>query len=941
MGENKVICYVLSLFLAFGIILRCSPNKPNATSADELYPGMHLIPSIGKSFMQGANDTPLATPDEMPPMKSGFSYNFWLDTTLITQKEYATITGIQPVSDSSRFGKGDNYPQYNVTWFDAILFCNEKSKKEKLDTVYSYVGAPQIQSGNVIGMAGVIIHYDRDGYRLPTEAEWEYAAREGTSQIPFPHLADTTDAKNYAWFSLNAGGQTHPVARLLPNLFGLYDMAGNLYEWTNDWLGFYCVSSITNSIGVPQPSTVNVKSIKGGSFEHPFLYLRPSRRGATYETIFSTAAECIGFRCTRGIIPSPSFITTDTSTLVTNPAALTVTSLQSFLGTPLARLVFVNVTQSFRTLCLADFYQSNPYIYEFKDVTSVYVPSISPDGRYTAFCTQDEGATGFANIFIRSLDSLNAPAVKLPSDSAFEPRWWVDPSSLDTFLIYTSSAMDNTSLQWPATQTFKQQISAGSPVGTPQVLISNGSFHDGISSNGQYIVTGYRSLIMRNLSINQNRQLFISPQNGKSSTESSQACNASMSPDTAHNGRCLFLDFGCNGISTLTGNSYGIHQYIFVADYSDTVDAWYRYPAGEDSWDGSKWTNRPWFAVASGCNAASEADAIYAINLQDSQYCKLAVGTDLEQPALWINPNTSANPDSLNLDSLGQYCTPFLEWDQAEFTARMQGFWKNFSGMEIAFVGTSHTAFAVDPHYFTDTPVVNLGIEGAEFPTSYHVINNYILTHCPAVKLIGMDIILGYLFTTYDTCRWFKGIALSNGYQYDASHNFWTSALPKNFVNLVTVPSFPSVPIIDTVGVLWSQCNGWGGSNPQFNSSTLSNGTADPNFQLNIDSLKSMARTLSARKIHFLTYTTPESPYYQSTESYGFQGPSRATADTVISMLLALQDSFPYFHFYDGNMWGNHGFVDSEAQNQDHLCPVGARKFSIRLDSIVQTILGQ
>jgi hypothetical protein len=108
-----------------------------------------------------------------------------------------------------------------------------------------------------------------------------------------------------------------------------------------------------------------------------------------------------------------------------------------------------------------------------------------------------------------------------------------------------------------------------------------------------------------------------------------------------------------------------------------------------------------------------------------------------------------------------------------------------------------------------------------------------------------------------------------------------------------------------------------------------------------MDSLKAMIMKLSALKIHFLAYITPESPYYASTISYGRDGPVRSTGDSIIVQLRALQDTFPYFHFYDFNMDGNHGYADSEAANYDHLCPAGAAVFSVRLDSIVHAILGE
>ena len=110
----------------------------------------------------------------------------------------------------------------------------------------------------------------------------------------------------------NSLGKTHPVAQRIPNTFGLFDMAGNVFEWTEDWKGQYSAATIRNSIGAQLPNSNIERVIKGGSFENGFVLLRPSRRGAIYPTSQSTSAEYIGFRCARGEIPNPAFITKDT-----------------------------------------------------------------------------------------------------------------------------------------------------------------------------------------------------------------------------------------------------------------------------------------------------------------------------------------------------------------------------------------------------------------------------------------------------------------------------------------------------------------------------------------------------------------------------------------------------------------------------------------------------
>jgi hypothetical protein len=153
----------------------------------------------------------------------------------------------------------------------------------------------------------------------------------------------------------------------------------------------------------------------------------------------------------------------------------------------------------------------------------------------------------------------------------------------------------------------------------------------------------------------------------------------------------------------------------------------------------------------------------------------------------------------------------------------------------------------------------------------------------------------------------------------------------------------PDLPNIDTLGLERAPCMNWGGSAPEIVNSQLWTFNDSENYKayrINFQKIKDLAQTLANRKIHFLLYITPENPRYGFTDSYCLDGPNRATGEVIVSQLKALQDSIPgYFHFYDANLEGNHDYADSEAYDCDHLCPLGARKLSVRLDSLVHTIL--
>jgi len=185
---------------------------------------------------------------------------FAMSQTLVTQEQYQAVMGTNP----AYFDSGGTWPVEQVSWYDAALFCNALSKLAGLDTVY-------IGDGTID--ASVVIDYTKNGYRLPTEAEWEYACCAGTTtdyywgrNYPPITLADTLALDSNAVWYYNSPNGTQPVARKKPNGWGLYDMSGNVWEWCNDWYGHYGYYNATCQTNPTGAVSGTYRVLRGGSW---------------------------------------------------------------------------------------------------------------------------------------------------------------------------------------------------------------------------------------------------------------------------------------------------------------------------------------------------------------------------------------------------------------------------------------------------------------------------------------------------------------------------------------------------------------------------------------------------------------------------------------------------------------------------------------------------
>lgn len=197
--------------------------------------------------------------DEGPQTTVTVSRGFWMEKYLVTQGDYLSLEGSNPSAFTPAHGYSQDLtrPVEQVTWFDASNYCALRTQQERA--------------------AGLIL--PNYLYRLPTEAEWEYACRAGTTtRFYYGDDGGYTDLANYAWYFDNSGHTTQPVGQLLPNPWGLYDVAGNVWEWCQDWYApAYPGGRVTDPPG-PGSSPASARVFRGGFWNNQAGECRSAQR---------------------------------------------------------------------------------------------------------------------------------------------------------------------------------------------------------------------------------------------------------------------------------------------------------------------------------------------------------------------------------------------------------------------------------------------------------------------------------------------------------------------------------------------------------------------------------------------------------------------------------------------------------------------------------------
>ena len=263
-----------------------------------------LIPA--GTFQMGSN---AGEEYEKPVHEVTLTKDYYIGKYEITQAEYEKYYSFVENSITSDYGDGDEYPAYFVNWFDTLVYCNKRSISENLMPCYSINGTTgpdgwgevpdSKEHKNYATWLTVTCDFHANGYRLPTEAEWEYAARAGDNTVDTLTYSGTSDVNElwgYAWYSSNSNSTTHEVGRKKANAFGLYDMSGNVMEWC--WDVYTDTYDEQDNVDPTGASSGEFRVHRGSSWNNTEKYLAVSSRlertpsGRWYDYGFRVVRSC-------------------------------------------------------------------------------------------------------------------------------------------------------------------------------------------------------------------------------------------------------------------------------------------------------------------------------------------------------------------------------------------------------------------------------------------------------------------------------------------------------------------------------------------------------------------------------------------------------------------------------------------------------------------------
>lgn len=872
-----------------------------------------LINAVGKTITLGTNSEK-AKASERPEMEIAFDYDFSISRTEVTCGAFKTLMKTFRMEVPCQ---KDSLPVVNVTYYDAVLFSNEKSKVEKKDSAYSYASATYDADGHCTSLEGLKFIPESQGFRLPTEAEWVLVASQNWDP-------------SKGWNLENSMSSTHDVCSAEEES-EVCDMTGNVMEWVNDWLGTFKDTTLVDFLGAPDGGSQGERVIKGGSYLNAPDATTLHARGDVYTVTSSTRADYVGFRLAVGAIPNPSWMSSDGKTTESRYVVqVSSADIRRKLGTSRIKLAFRNDVSG--NLAYLDNFDGSMSVVEIQDSLEVYHPEISPDGNRVAFSTRYEGVGGKSQLYVRNLDREGSGLVKLDAESAAIPRWYVMPDG-DTVIVYVDSTSNNKDgAAFARGNTWRVKFSEGK-FGVPEKIF-DGAFHGGVSQSGNLAVSGARLLRAR---VNQKDTLWYGGE---------QACNVSLSKDGLN--RTLFLDFAGKTGKEFVGTDYRTHGRLFMADSSGNLIMSVPSPEGY-TFDHSEWVVDETladsmggrFAVVSLTNSDGAHGKIALVDLADSSVMELLDGDELWHPCLWKDKSIYAGLNlKLNLDSAAIY---FEKPSDPLLSSKMNIFWAHSDSLKVVAVGSSRVSTAFAPSAITYGPAFNMAAIPSDMDVSNYLIEHYVLNYCPNLEVIVLSLDLD-LWSETSGVNLQKNTLAFPGYAYDAKHEVWEENDRKEIISISKGLIESNLALSDLQNFMgWFPVPGdmsWtsGGMNPNIfvADSTWSDSTSV--YEDALAQLESIIEKSKKKDVLVIGVVFPQSPYYATTGAFGRHGMRRSLAEKLLERISDLDADNANFVVMDENKMGMHLYPDSMAFDFDHLNYLGGMEISAKIDSLIHAV---
>lgn len=890
---------------------------------DESHDGLVRIFAHNAFVVMGTDDKK-APYVERPQMLTRFDYDFSIGKHEVTFGEfykYAT-----DVWGQFSYNVLENHPITDLTYFDAVLYANARSKAEGFDTAYTYSAAAFDEDGRCSKLEALIFHPDVDAYRLPTEAEWLLVASQ------------EWDLEK-AWTSENSSSVIHEVCTKGESKVGVCDIAGNALEWVNDWLGLFKDTVVYNYAGAADGGLLGQRVVKGGSFNASRETATLHSRGDVYTVTSSSRGIYLGFRIAFGKIPDALWMNNEGVSVDERLIPkISAGKIRTLTGTIRSKLVFRNDVTG--NLAFVDYAYAPHMVIQIEDTLDCYHPDISPNGSLIAFSTGTEGIEGKSSVYVRTLSVSGEGLVKLNVENASIPRWRILPDG-DTVIVYVTDAGDNTDKSEFSKKSTWQVPFKEMKFGKPQKLF-DGAYHGGISWDNKLAVSGAR--LLRARMADSTGSILDATAKDTVWYGGEQACNVSMVADSSK--RTLFLDFGTE--------DYGVHERILIADSTGKTIASFASPKGY-AFDHTEWvvggylthrTGNQNFIVSTLTNANGVHEKIVLLNLADSVITDLVDGTEMWHPAFWVDRSFVINDSlvvALEADSAAIY---YESVDSPLLASKMNVFWAKSDYLKVIGLGSSRMSLGFVANRISVGATFNMATIPSDMDVSRYLALNYALNHCKKLKylVVGLDL---DLWSDSPGTNVKKNIVSIPGFHYDRNHDFWVEE--GNYAMKKISNSFlPQIPHLRHM----STHMGWVEYNEKFSWNEGHFGhdalVSDSNWSNNskfiddgISQLTDIVVRAAEKNVMVLGVIFPQSPHYKKTGAFGRHGMRRSHAEKVIEHFKEMEKEYSNFFMLDENKMGYHDYPDSMAYDYDHLNMYGGYQITSRIDSALKAIGGK